>query len=67
MGAAFCYYGTVIALARIFGSNNEGNNNNNGGVSFDYSALFISSLAELVGTMLVISTVDKVGRVSPLY
>ena len=62
---AFCYYGTIIAVTRIFDSDNGGNmDDDNDGVSFDYSALLISSSAEIVGTMLVISLVDRVGRIS---
>jgi len=67
---AFSYYGTIIAVTRIFRYKNGDNDNDDGGkdndndaVSFDYSALLISSLAEIVGTMLVISLVDRVGRI----
>ena len=33
-------------------------------IVFDYTSIFISSTAEIVGTILVISTIDMLGRIA---
>jgi len=71
---AFGYFGTILATTRVFAS--DGNNKDQDGddessssssssssEDFDYSAIFISSMAEIVGTTLVIAVVDRLGRV----
>lgn len=63
-GFAFGYYGTIIAVTRVFESEGDsGDGDGAGTVDFDYGAIFISSSAELVGTALVIFTIDRMGRV----
>mmetsp|Transcript_52985 Transcript_52985/g.158595 ORF Transcript_52985/g.158595 Transcript_52985/m.158595 type:complete len:561 (-) Transcript_52985:22-1704(-) len=66
-GFGFGYYGTIIAVTRVFGSeNDEGGDHAITGddtVAFDYGAIFISSSAELLGTIMVILTIDRIGRV----
>lgn len=63
---ALCYYGSIMAITRIF-LESQDNDDNNGDddvkASFDYSAIFISSSAEIVGTALAIATVDRIGRI----
>ena len=65
LGFAFGYYGTIIAVTRVFEVDAEegGGGNGNGDVDFDYGAIFISSSAEIVGTALVVFLVDRVGRI----
>jgi MFS family permease len=62
---AFGYYGTLLAITRVFdndqGSSTDGNSDS---YNFDYGAIFVSSSAELVGTTLVILLVDRAGRIS---
>ncbi len=59
-GSTFGYYGTIIAVARIF-SNMDSENSQQ--ASFDYGAFFISSSAEIVGAAIVWCTVERLGRV----
>ena len=59
MGFSFCYYGVIMTVTRIFGSEN----NEDDKVTFDYGAIFVSSMAELVGTAMVIGLVDRMGRI----
>jgi hypothetical protein len=71
-GLAFMYYGVIIAVSIVFSdksvgssaSDSDNNGNENGGVyKFDYSAIFISSSAEVVGLSIAILGVDRLGRV----
>ncbi len=72
-GYAFCYYGTIIVSTRVFQNFNDGANQQQqqqqqqeqqgGELLFDYSAIFISSSAEAVGTAIAIFLIDRVGRV----
>jgi putative MFS transporter len=59
-GSTFGYYGTIIAVARIF-SNMDSENSQQ--ASFDYGAFFISSFAEIVGAAIVWRMLEKLGRV----
>ena len=75
-GFAYCYYGTIIAVTRVFEVDDEaamdddiGNgaaddDMKNAGVQFDYQAIFISSSAELIGTALVVFLIDRAGRIA---
>jgi putative MFS transporter len=64
MGFALCYYGTIMAVTRIFDESNNGNNgDDNVAAAFDYSAILISSSAEANGTTLAIAMVDRIGRI----
>ena len=75
-GFAYCYYGTIIAVTRVFEVSDEaamdddvGNGAADGdmktaGVQFDYQAIFISSSAELIGTALVVFLIDRAGRIA---
>lgn len=67
---AFGYYGTLLATTRVFASTTTSDNDDGDGSNlhvpreqFDYSAIFISSLAEVVGTTMVILVVDRIGRI----
>lgn len=60
-GMAFLYYGAILAITMIFSSEEE--KQADGTYNFDYTAIFASSSAELVGLTLVIFTVDTVGRI----
>ena len=56
---AFGYYGTLMAITRVFDRTVPDEQN----AEFDYTAIFVSSAAELIGTTLVIVAVDRVGRI----
>lgn len=68
--SAFGYYGTIMAITNVFSEESsderktgfQENENDAGGYGFDFSAIFVSSGAELLGTTLAIVTVDKMGR-----
>jgi len=67
-GYAIGYYGTIIAVARVFervedDMDSSETTSNESGVDFDYSAIFISSCSEIIGTIIVLLFVDRVGRV----
>lgn len=49
-----------MAVTRIFGIDDD---NDDERISFDYGAIFVSSTAELVGTIIVIALVDRIGRI----
>jgi MFS family permease len=53
---AFGYYGTVMVTTRIFSSNVIG--------QFDFYAIFVSTMAEFLGTSLGLLMVDRMGRIS---
>jgi MFS family permease len=59
---AFGYYGTLLAITKVFDRENEASSESDS-YSFDYGAIFLSSSAELVGTTLVILVVDRIGRI----
>ena len=77
-GFAYCYYGTIIAVTRVFevsggdamdddlgyGAADDDISTGNAGVQFDYQAIFISSSAELIGTALVVFLVGRAGRIA---
>jgi len=65
---AFGYYGTLLATTRVFATEEDTTNDTDNSLQgaredFDYSAIFISSLAEIVGTSMVILVVDRIGRI----
>lgn len=60
-GMAFLYYGAILAVTMIFSSDES--KQTDGTYNFDYTAIFASSSAELVGLTLVIFIVDTVGRI----
>mmetsp|Transcript_9700 Transcript_9700/g.16043 ORF Transcript_9700/g.16043 Transcript_9700/m.16043 type:complete len:502 (+) Transcript_9700:86-1591(+) len=64
IGYAIGYYGTILAVTRIFDEDaiNDAQNDN-GAPHFNYQAIFVSASAEIVGLMVVIHTVDSLGRV----
>lgn len=51
-----------MAVTRIFGQEGDVDDGNDR-VSFDYGAIFVSSTAELVGTIIVVALVDRIGRI----
>jgi MFS family permease len=67
--SAFGYYGTILVTSRIFfvkqstDNGDDSSQSDSGRDTFDYNAIFVSSLAEFVGTSMVIWTVDRVGRI----
>lgn len=64
---AFGYYGTLLATTRVFASTDEENTSKGDDAateSFDFFAIFVSSMAEFAGTTIVILVVDRVGRIS---
>lgn len=61
-GQATCYYGTVMAITRIFDNEDEQEVDCNKS-SFDYSAILISSLAEIVAVAGSKLLVDRIGRI----
>ena len=67
-GFAYCYYGTIIAVTRVFEMSDEAamddDIGNGAAVQFDYQAIFISSSAELIGTCLVVFLIDRAGRIA---
>jgi MFS family permease len=62
-GLAFLYYGVIIAVSLVF-SVHDVDENGEGGYEFDYSAIFISASAEILGLLLVLMTVDNWGRIT---
>ena len=60
-GFAFLYYGTILAVTLVFSSDEQ--DNDSGTYNFDYAAIFMSSSAEIVGLVMVIFTVDRLGRI----
>lgn len=62
-GMGFAYYGSVLTITEIFASSSAKSNAQNEKISFDYGAILFSSLSELLGTILVIVLIDKMGRV----
>jgi MFS family permease len=63
-GLAFLYYGVIIAVSIVFSNHEEKDSNGEGGMyEFDYSAIFISGSAEIIGLILVLLTVDRWGRI----
>jgi hypothetical protein len=72
------YYGAIMAVSIVFSdASNKGHvstdsnatdvnasNTAKGDFAFDYSAIFISSSAEVIGLMIAIFTVDRFGRVA---
>jgi len=52
---AFTYYGTIMTVMRIFKKNND--------YAFNYSAIFFSGFAEIVGTVVLVLLIDRIGRV----
>ncbi|KAL7578258.1 hypothetical protein ACA910_012676 [Epithemia clementina (nom. ined.)] len=79
-GFAFGYYGAILAVTKVFEKTDDDDGDSTSpntdvhyleapsstekSYDFDYSAIFLSSAAELVGTTLVIILVDRVGRIS---
>lgn len=74
---AFGYYGVIEAITRVFEGDQASSDSNTASHpsstssldesrqhDFDYTAIFVSSAAELVGTTLVIVAVDRAGRIS---
>lgn len=66
-GLTFMYYGAIMAVSIVFSNIQKGDDNSNdenNAFDFDYWALLISSSAEIVGLILAILLVDRMGRVS---
>lgn len=65
IGYAMGYYGTILAVTRIFDEDamNSAQNQDGEEPHFNYRAIFISASAELFGLIIVIHTVDSLGRI----
>ncbi|CAB9516858.1 Synaptic vesicle 2-related protein [Seminavis robusta] len=68
VGFAFLYYGGVIVTTLVFASSTASSNNNTqednaGTYHFEYGALFVANAAEIVATIFMIHTVEKLGRI----
>lgn len=75
--SAFGYYGTIMTITRVFESDDDvsplpSNStlsadhhpaDTGTGETFDFSAIFISNAAEVVGVTFVIFGVDRIGRI----
>jgi MFS family permease len=62
-GSTFGYYGTIIAVTRIFSNVDDEDSDK---TSFDYMAFFISALAEIVGAIMIFRMIERLGRVPTL-
>jgi len=65
-GFGFGYYGSILTITNIFGSSNSSLNDDDqieNITDFNYGAILFSSSAELLGTILVILLIDKIGRI----
>jgi MFS family permease len=62
-GFSFGYYGAMLLTTKAFSEEGSTTAESPSGRSIDYAGIFISSCAELVGTTLVIVTVDRFGRI----
>lgn len=56
------YYGTIQTITRVFDSDAIDGAESGGTPEFDYKSIFISSSAEILGLLVVMHTVDTVGR-----
>lgn len=57
----FAFYGSILTVTRVFDTGEDGADED-----FDYSAIFLSSAAELIGTTLAIRLIDTIGRIKTL-
>ena len=76
-GLGFLYYGVILAVSLVFtieelgdqenGNNYAGEYGNNAGASssydFDFSAIFITASSEIFGLIVVLCTIDSIGRI----
>jgi len=64
-GYTITAYSTIFMITLIFSDEDNGNNQHqdDGTYSFDYNAILASTPSEIVGTTLVLLTIDKVGRI----
>jgi MFS family permease len=56
---SFGYFGTLMVTTRIFSSENSDTMD----TQFDFTAIFVTSFAEFIGTTLAIVMIDRVGRI----
>ncbi|GKY95332.1 hypothetical protein MPSEU_000495000 [Mayamaea pseudoterrestris] len=61
-GFAFGYYGAILTITKVFKSS-DSSPSTTSPYSFDYSAIFVSSSAEILGTTLAILAIDRLGRI----
>lgn len=62
-GFAFGYYGTILAISKVFAASSSDGSSNNTDYDFDYAAIFQSGAGEVLGTTLVLLTIDRFGRI----
>jgi len=60
-GYALLYYGVVLAITAVFFDEDKTTRTTGGG-QFDYEAILLASLSEIVATTLTIMTIDRWGR-----
>jgi len=63
IGYAIGYYGTVQTVTRVFDAGAVDGAEAGGTPEFDYKSIFISASAEIFGLVVVIQTIDTIGRV----
>lgn len=56
---SFGYFGTLMVTTRVFSSRNSDTSD----TQFDFGAIFITSLAEFIGTTMAIVFIERIGRV----
>lgn len=56
---SFGYFGTLMVTTRIFSSGD----NDTLDTTFDFLAIFITSIAEFIGTTVAIVVIDRIGRI----
>jgi hypothetical protein len=72
------YYGAIITVSIVFSKGSDGDgvdddddddddDDTGGGYDIDYSAIFISSSAEVIGLAIAILAVDRFGRVPTIF
>jgi len=60
-GLAFLYYGVIIAVTLVFSSQEK--DEGDFSYKFDFGAILISASAEIFGLLIVMSTIDRYGRI----
>lgn len=62
LGFGFCYYGIVLYFPRMFSKIQKDNT-----MTFDYQPIFLSAVAEFLGSFLTILVIDRFGRRKTQY
>lgn len=61
----FAYYGIILYVTRVFDHTNEddGDDDSNDSCDFEYSEIFLSAFAELIGVLVAAYIIDRWGRI----